>query len=211
MSHSAAALVDIIVVRKSPPRGSNHRGHDPRRSPLSETNTRACECGCGERVSGKTTKGRVRRFIHGHNAARPARDPEERFWEKVDKRASGGCWEWFGARSSNGYGTFVIPRPRGESGGRSIRFSTHRYAYELLVGPIPEGLVIDHLCRNRACVNPSHMEPVTNRENVLRGKSAKKSERCGRGHDLTLPSARYTSPLGKSECRRCRDERRRKR
>lgn len=105
---------------------------------------------------------------------------EERFWAKVDRRGDQECWEWQAYIEPRGYGRF-------RGGGR--RQLAHRYAYELLVGPIPDGLHIDHLCRNRRCVNPAHMEPVTMRENILRGMAsgavAVRTNRCARGHDLT--------------------------
>lgn len=82
----------------------------------------------------------------------------ERFWSKVD--TSGICWEWTAARS-DGYGQFKSGP--GEPAG------AHRWAYQYLVGPIPVGVQLDHLCRNRACVNPDHLEPVSQRENILRG------------------------------------------
>ena len=81
------------------------------------------------------------------------------FWGKVDK--SGDCWLWTGTINLEGYGS--IKRNR-------VRYVSHRVSYEALVGPIPEGYVIDHLCRVRNCVNPEHLEPVTIKENVLRGQ-----------------------------------------
>jgi hypothetical protein len=86
------------------------------------------------------------------------RDPSERFWEKVDK--SGECWIWLGSKNSKGYGTFMYEKPK--------RVGAHRFAYEDQVGPIPEGLTIDHLCWNPSCVRPSHLEPVTQAENNRR-------------------------------------------
>lgn len=83
---------------------------------------------------------------------------EERFWSKVQKTDT--CWIWTAAKSPLGYGSFGV-----ESG---KIMPAHRYAYELLVGPIPKGLTIDHLCRNPSCVNPAHLEPVTQGENVKR-------------------------------------------
>ena len=80
----------------------------------------------------------------------------DRFWAKVDKGIF--CWDWLGGKS-NGYGRFWVE-------GRLVQ--AHRWAYETMVGPIPEGLTLDHLCRVRYCVNPSHLEPVTLGENIRR-------------------------------------------
>jgi hypothetical protein len=87
--------------------------------------------------------------------------PTERFWSKVDK--SGDCWLWTAA-IDKGYGSFTIRR--GE------KAKAHRYAYQELVGPIPVGLTLDHLCRNRACVNPAHLEALSKSDHRVRhGKS----------------------------------------
>lgn len=80
-----------------------------------------------------------------------------RFWSKVVKTED--CWEWTGAKTGAGYGHVLL---------NYKNVYAHRLSYELLVGPIPEGLVIDHVCRNRGCINPEHLEPVTPRENVMR-------------------------------------------
>lgn len=85
-----------------------------------------------------------------------------------------GCWEWLGAKQSSGYGS------RGNGRGKSEL--THRAAYEIVVGPIPFGLTIDHLCFNKACVNTDHMEPVTRSENSRRKIEAQ--THCKRGHEL---------------------------
>lgn len=90
---------------------------------------------------------------------RIAGDPEARFWPRVN-RTPEGCWLWTAkAQTSNGYGQLRV-------NGRMVL--VHRFAYELLVGPIPEGMQIDHLCRVRRCVNPDHLEPVTNLTNRQR-------------------------------------------
>jgi len=87
---------------------------------------------------------------------------EERFWPKVNRAADDECWVWEAAIHTSGYGAI------GEGGKHGRMLMAHRVAYELLVGPIPVGLELDHLCRNRRCVNPSHLEPVTSSENKLR-------------------------------------------
>lgn len=100
----------------------------------------------------------------------------DRFWEKVNKTDT--CWLWT-ASLAQGYGQAWV-------GGR--RVYAHRYAYESIVGPIQHGLELDHLCRIRHCVNPQHLEPVTRRVNLLRGKTlaainAGKTH-CFRGHEF---------------------------
>lgn len=112
-----------------------------------------------------------------------------------------GCWEWQAYRNPAGYGILMVDRkPR----------RAHRLTYELLVGPIPAGLEIDHLCRNRACANPAHLEPVTRLENVRRGMApAASAERnrakthCVRGHLFDEANTRIT-PKGYRDCRACR-------
>lgn len=133
----------------------------------------------------------------------------ERFWEKVYENETTGCWEWKAAGDDQGYGRFGI--------GRTVHLA-HRVAYEALVGPIPAGLVTDHLCRNPACVNPAHIEPVTHRENSRRGtgwggrmgRAGRLAARthCIHGHEFTDDNT-YTHPKrGTRECRACANERR---
>jgi hypothetical protein len=126
---------------------------------------------------------------------------EARFWAKVNVTPD--CWEWTAALNvkEDGYGSF---------GGNGQIVLAHRFSYVLLVGPIPEGLTLDHLCRNRRCVNPDHLEPVTLRENILRGegltaKNARKTH-CPSGHPYSGENL-YVSPKGDRRCRSCRRER----
>lgn len=113
-----------------------------------------------------------------------------------------GCWQWTAGKNSGGYGRFKRDDKSEPA---------HRLMYEHCVGQIPETLDCDHLCRNRACVNPAHMEPVTRRENVLRGigiasKNARKTH-CKNGHEFTEantgPMLRKRGSLGRPG-RRCR-------
>ena len=91
----------------------------------------------------------------------------ERFWSKVDRRGLDECWEWLGAKLVKGYGHFFLGGTRQEGNRRWVL--AHRFAYEELVGPIPDGLDLDHLCRNVGCCNPAHLEPVSRSVNLLRG------------------------------------------
>jgi hypothetical protein len=107
----------------------------------------------------------------------------ERFWSKVGQPDANGCWPWLAASDKDGYGFMW-----GDERHRKVR--AHRVVYELLVGPLTVGLQIDHLCRNRRCVNPAHLELVTARENTLRGDgpTARLAKRlvcsgCGRPYD----------------------------
>lgn len=129
---------------------------------------------------------------------------EERFWARVSKSGpmwnGTPCWVWTGGKT-HGYGEFHI-------GGKN--FHAHRLAYEMLVGPIPSGLDLDHLCRNRACVHPMHLEPVTRQVNLLRGEGLPairaRVTHCPAGHPYDLINT-YNRPNGTRGCRTCRHTR----
>lgn len=128
-------------------------------------------------------------------------DPEARFWSKVTK--TDGCWLWEGSLSHNGYGIFNLTR-----GEEKRTWRSHRLAYTWLVAPIPEGMQLDHLCRTRRCVNPDHLEVVTEEENKLRGMSvctlnALKTH-CKHGHEFTPENTWYEGHWRR--CRTCRSK-----
>lgn len=128
------------------------------------------------------------------------------FWSRVHgPTVIDGCWNWIAGRISTGYGCFVHNATR-------TNILAHRYAYMDLVGPIPAGLVIDHLCNNRICVNPGHLRLTTHRENILRGtgqsaRNARKTH-CKYGHPLDGPNL-IIDHRDRRACRICKNIKRR--
>ena len=120
----------------------------------------------------------------------------EEFWSKVDR--GDGCWLWQGRIAPNGYGRF-------SHGGKDLY--AHRVAYELAGGVIPSGLQIDHLCRVRHCVNPAHLEAVTQRENLLRGEGLTAQNAragvCKHGHEFTPENTYYRPDRPGRICVKC--------
>lgn len=128
----------------------------------------------------------------------------DRFWSKVDRPDSESCWTWRASLSPKGYGQFSV----GSKSAKTYRMmKSHRYAYEAMIGPIPSGLDLDHLCRNKACCNPLHLEPVTSAENNRRKALA--TSACFRGHPFT-PENTCKGRNDTRECRTCRRDRKRK-
>ncbi len=143
------------------------------------------------------------------------------FWAKVDENGPtpahrpdlGPCWDWIASRYRNGYGQFGAGS---RSDGTRRMVLAHRWAYEQLVGPIPEGLESDHLCRNRACIRPSHIEPVTGLENVRRGlvpmvagAYQRAKTHCAQGHPYDEANTYRWG--GRRDCRACAAARKRHR
>jgi len=134
---------------------------------------------------------------------------DERLWMKTDKSGPlpdyaphlGPCWIWRGALNNAGYPMTTGPDAKNHS--------AHRLAYELVRGPVPRGLTLDHLCMVRKCVNPHHLDPVTIRENILRspnsiaGKNARKTH-CIHGHELTPENTRLSKDGRHRSCKICK-------
>jgi hypothetical protein len=131
---------------------------------------------------------------------------EIRFWRHVNKDGPNGCWKWTGTKGHAGHGLMYRAPHK--------KVAAHRFSYVLHGGVIPEGLVLDHLCRNTNCVNPAHLEPVTRGENTLRGDTITgnnlRKTHCKRGHPFT-PENLWAHPTGARRCKTCESENQRKR
>ena len=131
-------------------------------------------------------------------------DWTHRFWSKIQQ--SSGCWNWVAYKCKKGYGNFRL--------NGKIR-KAHRVSYELLKGIIPENLQIDHLCKNKACVNPDHLEPVTCIENLNREENNlssvnRRKTRCPKGHEYMGYNLIKRKVDGGRDCRMCNNERNRR-
>jgi hypothetical protein len=162
-----------------------------------------CLCGCGadteksqktDRAAGHVA-GEPRFCRTGHRRALLPDEIATRFWKHVEKHSPDSCWIWTATRKhgSHEYGEFTV-------GG--IRYVAHRFAFEIAKGPIPDGHYLDHLCRNPPCVNPAHLEPVTPRENVLRGLKGRMVTHCPKGHPYDDKNTIWVQ--GRRHCRECR-------
>lgn len=146
-------------------------------APTRYSDTATCACGCGLPApiaqSTDARRGRIKdqphRFRRGHQAKTRLQTPASvRFWAQVTGGDVDECWIWNGYRRPGGWGVF--------NDTRTTRIGAHRFAYLDLIGPIPDELDLDHLCRDASCVNPWHMEPVPRGVNVARANAARRHE-----------------------------------
>lgn len=169
-----------------------------------------CELHFRRLKSAGTTAAPANKEIIGYDAIgrpiwRRAEDPKAKLLARV-VADSNGCHIWTAGKNDRGYGYVVI---------NGSKIYTHRLSYELFVGPIPDGLVIDHLCRNPPCCNPTHLEPVTPAENTRRGEPAQRTH-CPKGHLYDEANTRIRHRTDKKngtsvtsrECRKCNQARR---
>lgn len=119
------------------------------------------------------------------------------FWNRVDRRAPHECWPWTGYRNQNGYGQISV-----RVNGKVRVIQAHRVVWEWLIGPIPRGRTIDHLCQNRACVNPSHLNVVSQMENNRRGALLRVTDAPSAGLGTRLRTCRLSRGLTASDVAR---------
>jgi hypothetical protein len=168
-----------------------------------------CRCGCGAEVR--------KYWKQGHNPKRRRRGLNDYV------ATSSGCWEWLGSKQSKGYGVcdprfFGLPHlANARKVNGQYTALAHRVFYAFHVGPIPEGLVVRHICDNPPCVNPAHLEIGTVADNQKdmaergRSKAGRRQEFCGKGHAMSGVNL-YVKPSGAWRCRTCaRDAQRRRR
>lgn len=144
---------------------------------------------------------KTRREKYGPKGAVNFRKPapiEQRLWKHIAPEPNSGCWLWMGSVDGRGYGMIKVNTDRTRR--------AHIVSYELANGPVPDGLVLDHLCRVTCCANPDHLEPVTSRENIQRGNAginSRSKTQCPAGHPYDDENT-AVGANGHRSCRICR-------
>ena len=136
---------------------------------------------------------------------RPAVAPEIRFWRQVVRVPESNCWIWIGdAHKRDHHGRFTVS----STGNKPYRVMAYRWSYEQMVGPIPDGMQLDHFRCEPLCVNPAHLEPVTGKENQHRGNGLGgvnfRKTHCPAGHPLSGDN--LIAQRGRRYCRACRNQ-----
>lgn len=169
-----------------------------------------CGCGCGEKT--KIVRGQPNRYVVGHNARVITRQPEDRFWAKVNRGAPDACWEWLGVRGQRGHGRFYL-NPRQPT------IPAHRAALIFTGIEVPQGATVCHHCDNPPCVNPAHLFVGTQLDNVRdmiakgrsrAGEHQRQRTRCPKLHPYNEANT-LIRPDGARACRACAREATRKR
>ena len=130
----------------------------------------------------------------------PPPNTSDSLWMQIEPEPMSGCWIWLGQWDRDGYGK--VSWSSGKSAGREKHY-VHRVLYGLYRGVVPDGLELDHLCRLHACCNPWHLEAVTHRENLLRGKWGRRRTHCLWGHPYDVNNTRERGRVGGRICRAC--------
>jgi hypothetical protein len=188
----------FAIIREVPPHRVTGRGRGRFLVRGADMTKRTCSIpGCTQPQHGRglCSKHYQRWQDHGD----PGREPFDRSRRVLEKVVRGeGCWAWTANHTNEGYGVVTYC---------GVRTTAHRVVYQLLVGPIPAGMQLDHLCRNPSCVNPFHLEAVSGRENLRRGQgwSGRHAQQthCVNGHEFTPENTLLHSGSGGRRCREC--------
>ena len=183
----------------------------PKIRPSSLSSVACSRAGCGAVFSVYPSRLKKRKLLYCSNDCKltDQRVTREKLKHKLETNIEiipeTGCWIWVGGQYGNGYGYVTL----GSENGKQKFALAHRASYEVLVGPIPKGLTLDHKCRVRCCINPAHLEPVTHRENCLRGVGLTNARNfwlsrthCSNGHEYSDANVRIRKN-GNRTCREC--------
>ena len=143
--------------------------------------------------------------MRSRTKAIPVFSDHERFFKFIKISQGGDCWDWIGAKNSDGYGMFLFSNGLVRA---RRQFRAHRVSYSIFKGELSKDLVIDHICRNKSCVNPDHLREVTNKVNIIENSSSiaalhKAKNFCSNGHEYTIENTFYRSNASHRNCKQC--------